>query len=194
MNNTPTTPFMPAEPPVIPPVQANQPPRGHGGRSTLFVDPAPYPEVKNLGNDADNRATVKMLKDDYAGADGELTAITTYVFQNITSEDETFANAMLQIAIVEMTHLDMLGDAIETLGGNPSFDDGEYYWNASNVDYTRTRAEQLRNNIKSEQGAIESYRAHAAATQNPTVRDFLLRIARDEQLHFKFFERQLAEL
>ena len=149
----------------------------------------PYPTVEG----SHDPETVAMLKQDYAGAAGELTAITQYVFQSARiANDETLANAMLQIAIVEMTHLDMLGDAIVTLGGSPSFDDGHYYWNASKVNYADSRRGMIEANIKSETTAIENYEKHAAATTNETVRAFLLRIAQDERLHLKFFTDMLA--
>ena len=185
------------EPPVVPPAtevakftdeKGRGMPRGKG--NYVLIDPAPYPEVTG-SNDPE---TVKMLKEDYAGAKGELSAITQYIFQNTTTKDKTFANALLQIAIVEMTHLDMLGDAIETLGGSPSFESGNVFWNASNVDYSQTRSGMLRADIKAESEAISEYKKHAAATRNPSVRDFLLRIAEDEKLHLKFFQDELAKL
>ena len=158
----------------------------HG--SIVLFDAAPYPEISGHGDPA----TIAMLKDDYAGRTSELTAITQYIFQNNSSDDETFANAMLQIAIVEMTHLDMLGDAIHKLGGTTEFKSGGEFWTAANVDYSRDRADMLRANIVAEQGAIESYERHASATHNSSVRALLLRIADDERLHLKFFQDQLA--
>ena len=187
MNNTPNH----LTPPVVPPVQGIEN-RGNPTRGRVVAfDPAPYPEVP-VGNS--DPATVAMLKQDYAGSDGELTAITQYIFQNTVTKDPSFANALLQIAIVEMTHLDMLGDAIEALGGNPRFDDGKYFWNASFVDYAMDKEAMLASNIKSEKSAIETYEKHAEQTQNPHVRALLLRIADDERLHLKFFEQELAQI
>ena len=185
------------EPPVVPPATnvakfTDQTGRGMPTRrsSLVLIDPAPYPEVTG-SNDPE---TVKMIKEDYAGSVSELSAITQYIFQNTTTKDETFANAMLQIAIVEMTHLDMLGDAIETLGGTPSFDNGKIFWNASNVDYTQDPAGMLRANIKAESGAIASYEKHASLTKNASMSALFLRIAQDEKLHLKFFLEELAKL
>jgi len=164
-------------------------PKGHN--MTVYIDSAPYPEV-NGGPDPE---TVAMLKDDYAGAKGELTAITQYVYQSGRSTDnDAFANSLLQIAIVEMTHLDMLGDAIVTLGGNPRFDDGHYYWNASNTNYASDIKEMLKANISAEKHAIESYTKHAELTKNPSVKALLERIAKDEKLHLRFFTETLESL
>ncbi|MCL2670908.1 MAG: manganese catalase family protein [Clostridiales bacterium] len=156
----------------------------------VCVDTAPYPEVTGKPDSE----TVAMLKEDYAGAGSELTAVTQYVFQTSRCEDEAYANAILQIAIVEMLHLDMLGDAIVTLGGNPSFDDGHYYWSAHNVNYAVNQADMLRANIEAEKGAIAAYERHAAATTNETVKALLHRIITDELLHLRFFEESLAAL
>jgi len=188
MNNTNFHPT----PPVIPLVQnidnKGNPPTANN-RYILTFDPRPYPEVTANTPDLE---TVAMIKQDYAGMVSELTAITQYIFQNNSSDDETFANAMLQVAIVEMTHLDILGDAIHTLGGTTEFK-ADTWWTAQNVDYSMPRADMLRANIKAEQGAIDSYEKHAAATKNESVRALLLRIADDERLHKSFFEGLLEE-
>lgn len=158
---------------------------------TVYLDSAPYPEVTG----AKDPETVALIKEDYAGVTSELTAITSYIYQNITSdEDPSFASAILQIALVEMTHLDMLGDAIMTLGGNPSFGNGKHFWQASSVDYANTIPAMLKSDIASETKAIENYQKHAAATKNPSVRTLLLRIVEDEKLHLRFFNETLAKM
>jgi len=156
----------------------------------MYLDSSPYPKVSG-DNDP---ATVSMLKSDYAGASGELTAITQYVFQNGRTTDETLANSILQIAIVEMMHLDMLGDAITTLGGNPSFDDENYYWNASKVNYVTDIKEILKADVEAEKTAINNYRKHAALTKNQSVKALLERIIKDEELHLRFFSETLASM
>ena len=162
-----------------------------GPNMAVSIDSAPYPEVTG----SPDPQTVAMLKEDYAGANGELTAITGYVFQSgRTTENDSYANAILQIAIVEMMHLDMLGDAIVALGGNPTFDDGRQYWTAANVNYASDIRGMVLANIQAETEAIETYAQHAAATNNPSIRALLLRIREDEKLHLRFFEELLATL
>lgn len=182
MNNT-FPQFMP-----IMPEQTSNPSKSN---MTVYIDSSPYPEVEG----APNPATVALLKEDYAGVHGELTAITQYVFQNGRStKNETFANSILQIAIIEMIHLDMLGDAIATLGGNPSFDNGQYYWNASNINYAADFREMLKADIAAERTAIANYTKHIALTNNPSVKALLMRIIKDEQLHLQFFTETLASV
>ena len=176
-------------PQFIPPVPEQS---GHANLPGLTVplDSAPYPEAEG-GPDP---ATVALLKEDYAGAQGELTAILQYVFQSAASGDEAFSNAALQVAITEMMHLDMLGDAIETLGGSPRFDDGRYFWDASRVDYATDMRAMLAADIEAERSAIENYQRHMGLTENESVRALLARIIRDEQLHLQFFTDTLEAL
>jgi len=172
-------------PQIFPIMQGGK--QGHG--MTVYIDSAPYPEVEG-GSDP---ATVALLKEDYAGENGELGGVLQYVFQHIQSEDnDSFANAILQIAIVEMTHLDMLGDAIKTLGGSAAFDNGRYYWDSSNVNYATGFKEMLAANIEAEKTAIANYRSHAAQTGNVSVKALLERIIMDEELHLRFFEETLG--
>jgi len=181
---------MTPSPPVFPLASGQAPGAAAHGGPTVYLDSSPYPEVTGA-NDPD---TVAMLKEDYAGAASELTAIAQYVFQNIQTDSDAFANAMLQVAIVEMSHLDMLGDAIETLGGNPMFTDGRHFWQAGNVNYATELRGMLLANIDAENGAIASYEDHAGRTGNSSVRDLLLRIVKDERLHLRFFTEMLARV
>jgi bacterioferritin len=168
---------------------ADSPTNGQG--LTVYLDSAPYPTV-GKGSDPN---TVKMLKEDYAGAVSEMTAVAQYIYQNILSTDyESFANAILQIAIVEMSHLDMLGDAILALGGNPTFGNGSIFWQPSSVNYSRTLPEMLMADINSESQAIVNYESHASQTTNSDVKALLERIVQDEQLHLRFFQETLASL
>ena len=158
---------------------------------TVYLDSEPYPTI-DKGSDP---ITVRMLKEDYAGAVSEMTAVSQYIYQNILSTgNESFASAILQIGIVEMSHLDMLGDAIMALGGNPSLGNGSIFWNGKLVNYARTLPEMLRANIEAETQAIASYERHAANTTNTSVRALLKRIIKDEQLHLRFFRETLAGL
>ena len=168
---------------------ADNPTNGQG--LTVYIDSGPYPMV-GKGSDPN---TVKMLKEDYAGAVSEMTAVAQYIYQNILStDDESFANAVLQIAIVEMSHLDMLGDAILALGGNPTFGNGSIFWQPSSVNYSKTLPEMLMADINAESQAIVNYETHASQTTNADVKALLERIVQDEQLHLRFFQETLAGL
>ena len=157
----------------------------------LCTNYAPYPKV--TGAHCPN--TVKLLKEDYAGVVSELTAITQYIFQENSLDDyPSFQKSLLKIAIQEMKHLDLLGEAIETLGGSPRFDDGEYYWVSSNVDYSTGIKNIVLADIKAEKAAIENYTKHAQIIENKSVKDLINRIIEDEKLHLEFYENVLQLL
>jgi len=179
---------MPSAFPQFLPLTPGQSAHPSGSTMAVAIGTAPYPEVTGVPDPA----TVALLKEDYAGAGGEITAILQYVYQQGRLDDDpALANAILQIAIVEMMHLDMLGDAIVALGGKPSFDDGHFYWDASKVDYAQDLKGMLQANIAAEKNAIETYEKHSALTENESVKALLARIAQDEQLHLQFFTEQL---
>jgi bacterioferritin len=177
--------------PQFQPMMFSQAADSNGAEMTVYLDSSPYPEVTGTPDPA----TVALLKDSYAGVHGELTAITMYIYQNATSANcGSFANAVLQIAICEMIHLDMLADAITTLGGIASFDDGQYYWNAGNIDYASSLREMLEADIAAERTAIDNYQKQISQTGNQSVKALLSRIVKDEALHFKFFSETLRAL
>jgi len=137
-----------------------------GTAPAVCLHTEPYLEVAG----SPNPEAVLIIKELRTGADGELTAIAQYVFQNnrITNNDAVSA-ALLQIAIVEMMHLDVLGDAIQALGGKPSFDDGKYYWQAGHVNYADDLVDMLNANIEGEEAAIAAYEAGDSRTDNDSL-------------------------
>jgi len=173
------------------PLTADQDARRPSPGMTVYLDAAPYPQVKGTHDPA----TVALLKEDYAGAHGELTGILLYIFQQARIEgNQALSNALLQIAIVEMMHLDLLVDAITDLGGSPSFDDGKFYWDASKVNYATSLKDMLAADILAEETAIANYERHATMTNNESVKALLERIIKDERLHLRFFREMAAAL
>jgi bacterioferritin len=184
-----SAPYMPHASPAHPVDQ--HPGAGASEELTIYLDTSPYPHITG-GNDPD---TVALLKENYAGIVSELTAITQYVYQNIvTADDKAFSSAIQKIAVVEMSHLNMIGNAIQLLGGVPTFGDGRHFWQAGNVNYATNLAEMLRADIDAENKAIASYERHASQTGNSSVRCLLLRIIQDEKLHLRFFTEMLARV
>ena len=164
---------------------------GAGPNAPVCMNMEPYPSVDAAPADP---KTVAIIKQNRSGAAGELTAIAQYIFQNNRTDEENFANGILQIALVEMMHLDMLGDAIQALGGKPTFDDGKYYWQAGAVNYADKLPGMLRANIEDEQTAIKNYEQSVADTPNEQVKALFRRIITDEQLHIVYFTDLLAKV
>ena len=78
----------------------------------------PYPEVRV---ERKNIEYAKLLLDDYASEVGEDRAIHQYVYQKFDKfkDNPLFSKTLSQIAMVEMRHLELLGETIKLLGVNP---------------------------------------------------------------------------
>lgn len=152
----------------------------------------PYPELEGpfCKND------IICILEDYSGRSGELTAILQYIYQQYISHmfDEKLAKTLLGIAIVEMEHHELLGEAIAKMGGDPIMGGKTCFWSGSNVNYTKNPITFLRNNIQAEKQAIANYRRSILCVQNQSLKDLLARIIMDEELHIKIFEDLLQNL
>lgn len=152
----------------------------------------PYPKITGMLYPQD----VRCIVDDYSGREGELTAITQYIYQQYISHsfDEELAETLLQIAIVEMHHHELLGEAIVQAGGDPLMGGSTCFWSGSNVNYTKNPIAFLRNNIQAEYRAIAAYRRSIACVRNESLKELLARIIMDEELHIEIFTQQLKRL
>ena len=156
----------------------------------------PYPEVRV---ERKNIEYAKLLLDDYASEVGEDRAIHQYVYQKFDKfkDNPLFSKTLSQIAMVEMRHLELLGETIKLLGVNPEFrfvdKNTNYlvYWNSSFVDYTTDIVEMLRSDIKIEEEAIRKYRYHISLINDKYIKALLYRIIEDEEVHIKCFNMLL---
>lgn len=139
----------------------------------------PYPTVTSARDERDLNA----LYDLYSGRFSEMTATSTYVYQSIISGKSCLARLLGGIAMVEMRHIDLLGKTILALGGDPVFAGRYNYFSGRYADYEKEVKTFLQNDILAEQNAAESYRAAAEQSANPELKDLLIRIAMDEDLH-----------
>ncbi|TDA66993.1 MAG: hypothetical protein D9V47_11795 [Clostridia bacterium] len=154
---------------------------------TRYRAPGPYPPIMVRERNTDY---ARVIYDDFAGRDSELTAITQYLYHHFAANNMEVADLLENIAMVEMHHLEMLGQVIVLLGGDPRYwGSGLSYWNGSYVNYETDLCRALQANLPGEQVAQQTYQNHAAQIQDPYVREILLRIARDEEVH----ERLLRE-
>ncbi len=146
-----------------------------------------YPEINDIKKDYN---LGKNMYDSFAGKDGELTAITQYIYeQMVINEDKELAKIFRIIAIQEMHHLNILGEILINLGFTPYFM-GKYNnkWCSNNVVYRFNGLEEmLRLNIKSEENAIKEYKRLISMTDDEKIKMILSRIIIDEEMHKKIF-------
>jgi len=154
--------------------------------------PGPYPPIKVL---ARNPFYASLLLDDFAGLVSELTAVTQYSYNHFVTEEEEVGKLMECVSIVEMLHLEMLGEMIKLLGGDPKYVDSRgRFWTADYVYYAKEPYEILTSAIASEKEAIEQYRRHQQLIGDPYIVNLLERIIKDEVRHIELFVAALREM
>ena len=169
--------------------------------------PLPYPEVRVS---APNSNYARLLSVAYAGDGGELAAILQYTYGHIMTENEEPAqlSAVLScVSMTEMRHLEILGELIYKLGGDPKFCDmqrrgcfdarrwrisGDGCFDASKVNYQTSPEKILRAAIAGEKAAIAMYRDLIRRIDDGCIREILRRIILDEEHHIKIFSELLG--
>ncbi|WP_297427561.1 ferritin-like domain-containing protein [Clostridium sp.] len=150
----------------------------------------PYPEPKV---EMQSTEYANILLKDYAGRVSEFSAISLYVYQQFISEEEysDYAKLVGGISITEMKHLQLLGATIKLEGIKPIYIDNAYpqgkIWTPMYINYTTNIKAMLKEDIKSEQIAIENYRYHITLIKDKYIIELLERIILDEELHIKLF-------
>ena len=138
----------------------------------------PYPEIRV---EQPNLEYAKLLLEDYAGTISEDPAVHLYLYQHL----------------VEMQHLEILGKLIKLLGLDPAFvsfkDDRLVAWTANYVNYTTDLETMIDVDIMSETKAIQKYREHVQMLDDVYIKQILLRIIEDEEIHLDIFKK-LKEL
>ncbi len=153
----------------------------------------PYPKPRV---ETENIEYAKILSQDYAGMISEDTAIHLYTYQAFVLSDQnpTISAVLHHIAIVEMKHLELLGETIKLLGIAPKYvtysqDNIKHFWSSSSVNYTTSLPNMLKQDIKAETIAIENYISHKESINDKYIRELLDRIILDEQRHLEIFQQ-----
>jgi bacterioferritin len=157
--------------------------------------PDPYPEPMAVRQ---NRYYATILLEDYAGAVSEMTAINQYFYHHLTFENyPDLAELEECISIIEMHHLELLGETILLLGVPPEYrtltNNRATYWNASYVYYGNNVCDRLAADIAAEKVAIQTYRQHQYLIDDLYIRQLLERIIRDEEHHLMLFSQAAAK-
>ncbi len=157
----------------------------------------PYPTTETGER---NPCWAALLYNDYAGGVGELGAITKYIYQALTvaGDNSELASDLRCIAMTEMRHLELVGELIVSLGGDPKYRTlercAERWWSGGNLNYCRDIRYFLREDIKCEQKAIAGYRLRLCQIRNEAVQTLIERIIKDELRHIEIFESWLDRL
>ncbi len=158
----------------------------------------PYPKVEVK---AKNPYYVMLLLEDYSGVISELTAITQYIYQKTVdvSINQEYSEVLLKIAIVEMKHLNLLGETITLLGGKPEFHYfdsclGYQNWSSNFLNYQTNLSDSLVYDIFIEEKTIQNYLNHIQLIHDSCIQRLLYRIIEDEKKHIACFQELLRKI
>lgn len=158
----------------------------------------PYPSLEGITNDC---RALRVVSPAYAGREGELTATLQYVYQSILLGEKGYGDLsrlLLDIAVTEMHHIELLGSMITRLGAPPVFTACPPYpvgfYSASCVNYAKSPEAMLSADIRGERAAIECYESMLCALCNERVCAVISRIIEDEKVHLRTLERAWEEL
>lgn len=153
----------------------------------------PYPAIPNL---YPNKNYANLIYDSFGGKKGELTAITQYIYEHLELKDNAvIQKILLNIAIQEMNHLDILGSILVKLGEKPFYkSSSEKCWSSSNLNYKECDLkEMMKINILGEEDAINEYKQLIKYTRNMYLRRVYERIILDEISHLEIFKKIYEE-
>lgn len=163
-----------------------------------FASQLPYPSTDGL---VQNQHDLKLIIDDYSGIISEFLAVTQYVYHHQRANswlEKEIGAQLLQIAIIEMRHLNILGECILKLGGNPKYitpvNGCNRFWNANQVYYGTNLKSMIQSDKLVEEITISNYYKHAKQASQPLLSEILLRIIEDEKIHLRLFDEMLAKL
>ncbi|MCI9279998.1 MAG: hypothetical protein HFJ02_04290 [Bacilli bacterium] len=155
----------------------------------------PYPEVKVSSK---NIKLAKEILSSYAGPISEDTAIHNYIFQYLILENEEIKSILKEIAIVEMHHLEILGELVKKLGLTPLYlsvnNDKTKWFSGEYVTYEKELKNILLDNIRNEELAIKNYEKIIIQTDDEYVKYILKRIILDEKMHIQVFMKLYSQV
>jgi bacterioferritin len=134
-----------------------------------------------------NSEIIAMLYEDLKG---EHMAIVQYLLHAYAMGEMDIAFEIEAISREEMRHFDWLSELVVELGGKPTMERAPF------LGVTDNWAENMRFDVQAEQGAIDLYRKHIEAIEDPKIRLVLSRILSDEESHredFTSFAEKMAQ-
>lgn len=157
----------------------------------------PYPDPVALKKDEELAERLSAL---YAGRYSELSATTGYVYQSLILKDKySYIADMLEcLSVTEMTHFEMLGQLIVSLGGDPVIGETDrrrlYYWNGSYAESAARLEKIIPDDIRAEKRAIADYTAFMTHSDDEGVNAVIERIIKDEEHHVEILTEIYGEI
>lgn len=168
----------------------------------------PMPEIKV---ERKNPEYAKLLLNAFSGSeDSELAAILQYLYHHETIENETIANVLLCISMIEMNHYEVLSELITLLGEKPFlFNANKYFYSTGTIGYMDNpfacheealdKADKakirlkLEKDILSEINAINAYNFIQKNIKDKYINKIIEKIIEDEKFHLRLFNTLLEK-
>lgn len=157
----------------------------------------PYPPIKV---ESKNSKYANLILQNYSGMVSEFTAVTQYIYHEIYAfHDNTEVSLTIKgIAMIEMMHLQMLGEIVTLLGCSPKYGinrKGKFLdWTPKFIDYGKTLPAMILDDIVAEEKAIDQYIQTLALIDDKYIKAIIERIIMDEELHLKLFSNLYEKL
>jgi bacterioferritin len=156
--------------------------QSHRGDFEHFVDKA----KREGAEDVRGSRTDKVIRTLNWGVEHEYTVILQYMFQSYMTTNEEAKKELEDQAINEMQHLGWLAEKIVDISGKPEIEHTE-------VDQSAETAHMLRADIDIEKKVAAEYDRAAKETEDPKLKELLLRLRDHELYHADVFGDLLKE-
>lgn len=136
-----------------------------------------------------------ILMEHYGGKDSEFSAASQYLNHRLNMPNPYLSELLGMIASEELGHMEVIGIAINKLGGRPSYVDSRGMpWNLSYVDQSLEPGLMLQADIDAEIRAKALYSRHFAMIADPGLRRLIAVLIKREEVHANLFSRAIRLL
>ena len=148
----------------------------------------PYPEVNVKDK---NPQYIDLILQNYASSISEFDAIAQYTYHQISYvyENIEVSQTLRGISIVEMHHLELLGEILVQLGAEPGYwinNKKKHYWSSKLVNYDLSSIKDILTiDIQDEKAAIKQYKETITKIDDEYINAILKRIILDEEFHIQ---------
>ena len=190
---TPSTPSIPSEESTL----LCSPENKAGSTFLQCLSQEAYPRVCVQGS---NRTWSNLLSRVYAGPSSELTKLLRYEYQSLILEQDypLVGQELREMSRNDMEHLDLVGQLIVLLGGDPIFGviarQGVNWWRGGLIPRNQTARQALTYDIRAQEEAIRTYRQLMLLISDPNIDALLRRILADEQCQLQVLRSLLSTL
>ena len=151
-----------------------------------------YPELRHVKPD---KVLAQTLLQGYSGERSELTTVLQYAYHSLRCEEriKEVSKTLRGIFYVETLHMEFLGNCVRRLGGNVEYvltlGEKRIGWQSDMINYMRTPAQMLVEDIKGEKYAAAFYEDVSASTRQSDIAALLAQLAEDERLHIRILSK-----